>query len=387
MAEIKKVTARGKTRYRFVVDIGPDPVTGKRRQLTVTKDTKKEAEAEQARIRHQRDTGVFVAPSKATVAELVALWLAAATRDVEAATKRSYEDAMRYVVTHLGEKRVQQLSEEDVESLVDWMLTSARRIGGKPGTGLSVRTVSLTLGRLRAALNLGIRRGLVARNVAEHVTIPRQARKADKLRRKARTPWTEAEVKEFLGHVAGDRLYAVMLLSLIGLRPAEVCGLRWEDVDLTAGTLSVEITRTLVAGEVIEKDTKSEAGDRALPLPEIVRTALRTFRKRQAAEQLAAGEGYDASGRVAVDELGRAVKTDWLRRRAYERMQSAEVRKVRLYDARHACLSWMANNGVPDTVVSAWAGHADLGFTKRVYVHPDPQSLKAGSERLADLLG
>jgi integrase len=81
------------------------------------------------------------------------------------------------------------------------------------------------------------------------------------------------------------------------------------------------------------------------------------------------------------------VKTDWLRRRAYERMQSAGVRKVRLYDARHACLSWMANNGVPDTVVSAWAGHSDLGFTKRVYVHPDPQSLKAGSDRLADLLG
>ncbi|MCZ9342327.1 tyrosine-type recombinase/integrase, partial [Streptomyces sp. TRM76130] len=80
------------------------------------------------------------------------------------------------------------------------------------------------------------------------------------------------------------------------------------------------------------------------------------------------------SGRVVVDELGAAVKTDWLRRRAYERMATAGVRKVRLYDARHACLSWMANNGVPDTVVSAWAGHSDLGFTKRVYVHPDPQS-------------
>ncbi|SCK49991.1 hypothetical protein H181DRAFT_04511 [Streptomyces sp. WMMB 714] len=63
--------------------------------------------------------------------------------------------------------------------------------------------------------------------------------------------------------------------------------------------------------------------------------------------------GYWTSGFVVVDELGRAVKTDWLRRRTYERMKPADVRKVRLYDARHACLSWMANNGVPDTVVSA----------------------------------
>ncbi|MFI1937705.1 tyrosine-type recombinase/integrase [Streptomyces purpureus] len=402
---IKKVTLRGgKVRYRFVVDVGQttvkdkatgkvviDPATGqpkmRRRQLTVTKDTKTEAENEYARIRHQKAIGTFVAPTKTTVAELVDLWLKAATRDVERATARSYEDAMRYVRTRLGGKQLQELTEDDVESLIDWMLTSARRIGGKPGTGLSVRTVSLTLGRLRAALNLAIRRGLVARNVAEYVTIPRQARKDDRARRKARVPWSEDEVKEFLAHVALDRLYAVMLLSLIGLRPAEVCGLRWRDVDLEAGTVSVETTRTLVEGVVIEKDAKSEAGERKLPLPAVVLAALKAFRSRQAQERLKAGDGYEASGHVVVDELGAAVKTDWLRRRAYERMAWAGVRKVRLYDARHACLSWMANNGVPDTVVSAWAGHSDLSFTKRVYVHPDPQSLRAGSEKLADLLG
>ncbi|MEU8524840.1 site-specific integrase [Streptomyces sp. NPDC048629] len=402
---IKKIVLKGgKTRYRFVVDVDPvpvrdevtgavvvDPATGlpkmKRRQLTVTRDTKTEAENEYARIRHQRAIGTFVAPSKTTMAELVDTWLKAATRDVERATARSYEDAMRYVRTHLGEKLLQELSEDDVESLIDWMLTSARRIGGKPGTGLSVRTVSLTLGRLRAALNLAIRRGLVARNVAEHVTIPRQARKNDRARRKGRVPWSEDEVKEFLSSVAHDRLYAVMLLSLIGLRPAEVCGLRWRDVDLTAGTLSVETTRTLVEGVVIEKDAKSEAGERKLPLPAVVLEALRAFRSRQHQERVKAEDGYEDSGRVVVDELGRAVKTDWLRREAYKRMAWAGVRKVRLYDARHACLSWMANNGVPDTVVSAWAGHSDLSFTKRVYVHPDPQSLRAGSEKLADLLG
>ena len=68
-------------------------------------------------------------------------------------------------------------------------------------------------------------------------------------------------------------------------------------------------------------------------------------------------------------------------------MELAGVRRVRLYDARHACLSWMANNGVPDTVVSAWAGHSDLSFTKRTYVHPEAKSLKAGAEKLNELLG
>lgn len=384
---IKKITLKNnKVRYRAVVDAGRD-ADGHRKQITITRDTKTEVKEERARIISQRAAGTFVAPNKLTVNYLVEAWLKSATRDVEAATKRSYEDAMRYVQTHLGGKRLQELTEDDVESLIDWMLTSARRRGGKPGTGVGERTVSLTLGRLRAALNLAVRRQLVARNVAEHVTIPRAARNEAKAKKKTYIPWTLDEVQKFLGHVASDRLHAVWLLSLIGLRPAEVAGLRWIDVDLEAGTLKVETTRTLVAGLVVEKDAKSGAGERGLPLPEIVWKALRAFRRRQIAEQLEAGAGWHASGRVACDELGRAVKTDWLRRRAYKAMETAEVRKVRLYDARHACLSWMANNGVPDVVVSAWAGHADLGFTKRIYVHSDPQALKAGSDKLGELLG
>ncbi|MFC5910408.1 site-specific integrase [Streptacidiphilus monticola] len=215
--------------------------------------------------------------------------------------------------------------------------------------------------------------------------------------RAIRRPWDETEVKTFLAAIKDHRLYAPMMLALIAERPAEVCGLRWdEDVDLEgAGTVAIENTRTLVydktlergqRSKVIEKQTKTEAGKRKLPLPAPVHRALKSFKTLQAAERLQAGEGYENSGYVLVDELGRPFKTDKLRREAYKLMAAAGVRKVRLYDARHACLPWMANNGVPDTVVSAWAGHSDLSFTKRIYVHPDPQSLMAGSEKLAELL-
>ena len=68
-------------------------------------------------------------------------------------------------------------------------------------------------------------------------------------------------------------------------------------------------------------------------------------------------------------------------------MASAKVRKVRLYDARHACLTYLATNGVPDVIVSAWAGHADLSFTKRTYVHPSASDLNAARDALTTLLG
>ncbi|MFD9604209.1 tyrosine-type recombinase/integrase [Streptomyces sp. NPDC059970] len=394
---IRKVILRdGTVRYRFVTD-GPRRVDGKRRQITKTFDTKKEARDELARIRHQSKTGEYVAPTRLTVNELLDVWLKASTRDVEESTEANYDNAVRSVRRFLGTKRVQQLSEEDVEEFVDWLVTRGRRRGGEPGTGLGVRSVQLTLGRLRSALNLAMRRGWVVRNVAEHVRISREARSRARQNAPDRRPWDETEVKAFIEASKDHRLFGVMLLTLIAERPAEVCGARWrEDVDLTGeGTIGVGNTRTIVydrrlergqRNKVVEKQPKTQNGKRVLPLPKPVHTALAEFKARQQLEKELAGEAYEDSGYVVVDELGRPFKTDKLRREAQKLMEGAGVRRVRLYDARHACLSWMANNGVPDTVVSAWAGHSDLSFTKRVYVHPDPQSLKAGSQKLAELL-
>ncbi len=123
-----------------------------------------------------------------------------------------------------------------------------------------------------------------------------------------------------------------MLLSLLGLRPAEVCGMRWADVDLAAETISVVNARTLVATDggmvVVEKGPKSSAGQRTLPLPAQATTALTRLRTMQAAERLAAGPAYSVTGYVLVDEIGEPCRTDWLRRRAYEAMARASVRKV-----------------------------------------------------------
>ncbi len=179
----------------------------------------------------------------------------------------------------------------------------------------------------------------------------------------------------------------MLLLSLMGMRPAEVCGLRWTDVDLEAGTLRIANTRTLVVGEVRREGSQEPRGHARATAASARRGALRTFRAQQAAERLAFGPGYTESGYVLVDEAGEPWRTDGLRRAAYRLMDEVGIRRVRLYDARHACLTYLATSGVPDVVVSAWAGHADLSFTKRTYVHPNPEHLREASDALARLLG
>ncbi|WP_405436691.1 site-specific integrase [Streptomyces avidinii] len=388
MAEIKKVIlGNGKTRYRFVIDVGTDD-NGKRKQLTVTKDTLTEAKNERARLQHERSTGQLVMPSKVTVAELLDLYLDSKAGDLEETTLVGYRNALVHVHTYLGHKRLQELTEDDVEAMVAWLLVAARRRGGKPGTGLRTITASGVLGRLRAALNYAIRRRLVARNVAEHITIPRKARKTEKRDSPRAAPWNVVEVKEFILGVRDDRLFGPLLLSLMGLRPAEVSGLRWTDIDFAAGTLSIANTRTLIGNiRVVEKDTKSEAGERTLPLPDPVRLALLNFKVLQEAEAATAAEAYTSGAYVFVDPLGMPMNGRLLREHAYELMAELDLRKVRLYDARHSCLTFLAVNGVPDTILAAWAGHTNANFTKRVYVHPTAADMQSAVVHLNALLG
>ncbi|SRR6266567_195980 len=371
-------------RYRFVVDIGDDPKTGKRKQKTHTFDGKRDAEKRLSKILSEVDGGSFVVPGKITLNELCDEWLRS-KRGKEANTISAYTNGLKPARDQLGEKPAQKVTVRDINDLVDHMLTSGRKRGGKPGTGLSPRSVQITLAKLRAVYTWAQRQKMVENNPAAGVDTPEQV----KTKRK---PWSTDEVRVFLASLEGQRLLAPMLLSLMGLRPAEVCGMRWaEDVDLDDQTLTVANTRTLTwtdeGGQVVEKPPKTDAGERTLPLPAFVVPALRTFKAMQARERLAAGEGYESSGYVLVDELGQPCRTDWLRRRAYGLMDAAGVRRLRLYDARHACLTILATNGVPDVIVSAWAGHADLTTAKRVYIHPSAEDLKQGSDALDKLFG
>lgn len=406
MAEIKKIVlGSGKVRYRTVIDVGyspkTDPVSGeviideatgnpvmKRNQLTITKDKRKEVEAEVDRIRGQKANGTLILPNEITVGQWLDLWLAKLAEDLEVTTINSYETTLKPVRKKLGHIRLQELTEEQVEEFRDWMLTEGRVRPRNGQTGLSTTTVGMALGRLKEALNRAVTKRLVAINAAENVSIPRKARKAERKTKVEVPPWTPDEVRLFVAGILDERLYAPLLLGLMGLRPAEVCGLRWEDIDLEARTLSITITRTLMNNnEVVEKDTKSEAGDRDLPTPGPLVDALRKFRACQAREKLALGGDYIDSGYVTVDEVGQPLKIRHVRVEAYRLMAKLGLRRVRLYDARASCLTYLANNGVPDHILARWAGHANVKTTKKWYVKPDVEDLRAAAVTWEGLYG
>jgi integrase len=386
---IRKIELKdGTTRYRVVVDIGRDE-NGKRQQLTRTFDKLKEARAELSRIRHETDKGVFVKPSDITLNDYLDEYFTGATRGRRQSTKVSYRDAFRPARERLGNRKLQSITKADIENLVDWMLTSGRKRGGKPGTGLGTRSVRLTLGRLKAAFEMAVDEGKLVRNVVKLVTPPEYTPKE-------RDTWSTTQVRKFLRTAAATRLHAAWRLSLYGLRRGEVLGLRWSDVDLKAKTLTVNQARVLVDYRVRAEEPKSRNGKRTLPLDDDLVAALTDLRKCQAKESERGGSAYRAglddldwyvagAEYVVTDELGIPRHPESYSDEFTRMLKRAGLPKIRLHDSRHTTFSLMEKAGVPISIISKWAGHYDPSFTMKTYVHASDEDLKQGSQALAKI--
>jgi integrase len=234
-----KVNPDGTTVWYFRVSAGTHPVTGKRVQVYRSFDTKREAKAEHAKIVHDLAEHRFVVRDGITVDSWLDKWEVRHGRDLEEGSRRVIKHDLRPVRERLGSRKLQSVTRDDIEKFTDWMLSEGRKRGG---TGLSPRTVQRTLATLQKACEDAIDERLITINPVRRVKRPKQVKPVHEL-------WSDEEAALFGKAAAADRLAPVITLQCLGLRPEEVCGLRWRDVNLTAGTLSIRNARTLVDGK------------------------------------------------------------------------------------------------------------------------------------------
>jgi integrase len=377
MVRVKKETLRdGTVRWRARgVSAGKWP-NGKRRLVTITATTKKACEAEVARVTGQVASGTYTPRWDGTVSEMLDAYLKSATFERAANTALSYSKALLPVRERLGIRRARSITREDVEQLRDWMLAEGRRRGGTPGTGLGPRSVGLTIGRLAAAFVQAIQDNRLSSNPVQYVRLPAVGQRED-------TTWTEGQLTAFLAAAAADRLAACWLLSALGLRRGELLGLKWSDVDLDAGTLTIARARVLVNAKVIEKSPKSRRSTRVLPLFEPVTGALAALQATQMGELDAAGTAYANSGYVAADELGRPLYPEHYSDEFARLCRETGLPKIRLHDTRGTMNGILERVGLPDSLRACWLGHSVQ--VNRVSYLPRPKELTAVSDTIGRL--
>ena len=287
----------------------------------------------------------------------------------------SAADNYRNVVVHhivptLGATKVAKLTPADVDRLMS----------AKLDAGLSVSTVRRIRAVLAQALDQGVRWGSVARNVASLTRGPRVTRQEGR----TLTPEQARSLLETLHGHRNEALYALMLST--GLRRGEALGLRWDDVDLDAGTVSVRRQLKREGGSLVTADTKTARSRRSVNLPEQMVVTLRRHRAAQAAERLALGDAWVDSGFVFTTTIGTPIDPRNLYREFQKICRAAGLGDWHPHELRHSAASLMLAQGVKLQVVSEVLGHSSIRMTADVYGHILAPDRKAAADAMGDAL-
>ena len=244
--------------------------------------------------------------------------------------------------------------------------------------GLSPRTVQYTRAVLRRALGYALKWGLVARNVATLVDPPRSIRTPVQ-------PLTGEQARSFLAFVKqeDDRLWPLFTTAIMtGLRSAELLGLRWSDVDLSAGTLRVAHSLQRIDGQWQFVEPKSKHSARMLSLPASVTAALRVQKDRQAFERRVAGTLWNAWELVFTTPKGTPIEPSNLNGRLHKLLDGASLPRQGMHSLRHCCASLLLAQGVSPRVVMEQLGHSQISLTMDTYSHVMPAMMTDAARAL-----
>jgi len=354
------------------------------------------------RLKADSQKGVPAVTSKLSLGEFLTYWLANVARlKVRPATYAAYETLVRiYLAPGLGKKKLARLTARVVRA---FLATTARTcqccaqgkdkarperkrrccaLGQCCKSYPSDRTVRFLLVLLRAALQHAVREDELPRNVAKNVELSMGTKREIE-------PLTVKEGRQFLAEARGNRLWAAYELAVrIGLRRGEVLGLRWKDVDLTDGTVTIRQTLQRVGGELLIAAPKTQRSARRVALPDECVTALRARRAQQQGDRLAAGDKWKDNGSdlVFTTKNGTPIEPRNLNRAFTLLCDKAGVRRVRFHDLRHTCASLLHEQGADARMIMEVLGHSSIRVTMDIYTFVRLDSQRHAFNRVGDAL-
>lgn len=380
-------------KYRIPQEDGPDQqVLLRRTRAREPMTTHKQAADELRGILSELARGTHVAPQKTTLGDWLDQWLDSLR--LAPSTMASYRKNVRlHIRPKLGAVPLAKLTGTRISAHYRDLERTGRQ-DHESGTGLSARTVRYVHTILKAALKEAVLQGLIATNPADRA-VPPAAREA---KAPEIHPWTASQLSNFLAwadrHVCADAV-AYRVLAFTGCRRGEALALRWRDLDMDGGRLSVRrsagVVKTKGKGEqVIEGPTKT-GRQRTVDLDPQTITALRSWRVARAGLDLRLARD-DAL--IFGDIEGGYVNPDRFSRRfvrsltlASKELGTDAVPMIRVHDLRHTHATILLGAGVPVKVVSERLGHATVTITLEIYAHVMPGMQSEAAARFAALVG
>jgi integrase len=367
------IVKRSKNSYSIAISLGKDPTTGKYKQRWVSvRGTKKDAERRLSELLHQLDNGTLITPSKITFAEYLDRWLSDYVKtNLSPRGFERYESIVRvHLLPSLGSMTLTQLRPEHLQ----------KHYTSKLNNGLSPLTVRYHHVVLHKALQTAVKWGLVSRNVADGVDVPRA-------RRTEMQTWDEDDIARFL-EVAKDSPYYVLFYTALftGMRRSELLGLRWCDVDFIFSQVSISRSlHQLRDGSYVFTQPKSAKSRRTIAVSPSAILTLKEHKDHQEVQRAMLGISLKDDDLVFSTVEGKPLRPNTVSRAWTIMATRSGLKVIRLHDARHTHASLMLKQGVHPKIVQERLGHATIAVTLDTYSHVAPglqEAAAAGFDKL-----
>jgi integrase len=231
-------------------------------------------------------------------------------------------------------------------------------LNARSAKGLSPRTVQYIRAILRRALGQPLKWGLVRRNAAALIEFTKD-----------------------------DRLGPLFQVAVVsGLRHGVLFALRWEDVDLDAGTLTVRYTLQRINGKPQFMELKTPLSRRTVTLPPVAVSALKVQRRRQLEARLLVGDGWKDWNLVFASAIGTPLEPSNVIHRLQHLLVEAGLPRQRFHDLRHCAASLLLAGGVAPRTIIGILGHSQISLTMNTYAHLSPSLEREAARALDQLL-
>jgi integrase len=383
---MKAFKVRRQDRDYFRVDLPKDLFPDGKRRSVMAK-TRREALEKAQELLQKRRKGLKTDEAKASLADFLQRFLSFYKTEGGVAL-RTWQD-YRYhidenIVPGIGAIALSELRPQEVDL---WMKSLRER-------GLGNRTVEYAQAVLRRALQFAVEWEILDRNpAAARFRAAKRKRAASSGAKRIRF-LDPKEAKGFLEAIRGDRHEVLYTLAITtGLRPEELYGLRWKDVNVDARRLTVNqvLSKTRrKKGEDVPRSLfgppKTDKSRRTIDFPEFVGDLIREEHGRVLETRALAGDRWRDNGLVFPSEVGTPLEERNVLRRFQTICETLQLPRLRVYDLRHTHASLLIHEGVHPKKISERLGHSSIKLTMDTYGHLFEGSDRESADKMEKLL-
>ena len=285
---------------------------------------------------------------------------------------RYSEIVNQHIIPHLGKYEIKELSPSVLQHYVTELLTSGNL---KTGKGLAVNLVNAIINVVQNSIKTAFNLGYIKEHSADRIKRPKPVEKEIT----CFTPQEQKQIEQAVLNGKKEKMFGVMLCLYSGLRLGELLALKWEDIDMQKGLLTV--SKSCYDGKRkdgkyvrIEDTPKTPSSRRVIPLPKQLIPLLRT-------NKLKSSSGYVVSSNNApISSV-----------RSYQRSFSLLQKKLKIphrgfHSLRHTFATRALECGMDVKTLSEVLGHKNPTVTLNRYVHSLMEHKKEMMNRLGKLI-